>query len=130
MLRLANRNFAKFPILSRLSSTAATATEPNSVNRENVKEPKIQQLINEDIKNNYPVPVFKRALIHNKAIALKDGHGEFTYRDLYFGSQKLSQQISDICGKKNVNLMLMLIDNDLVSFRKTNKLQSNLSLPK
>ena len=98
MLRLGKNNFCnftKFQILSRLSSTAL----PNSVKQENIKEPKIQQLVNGDIKNNYPVPVFKKALIHNKAIALKDRNGEFSYVDLFLGSQKLSSQISDVVGK-------------------------------
>lgn len=98
MLRLGKNNFTKFSLLSRLSSTSASAL-PNSVNAENAKEPKIQQLINGDIKNKYPVPVFKRALIHNKSVALKDQNGEFSYLELFGGSHKLSGQISDVCGE-------------------------------
>lgn len=124
MLKLGKNNFAKFSVLSRFSSTALAS----SVNRESVKEPKIQQLVNGDIKSNYPVPVFKRALIHNKSIGLKDQNGEFSYLELVGGSQKLSKQISDICGKyKNVLMSKVLINNDLVSLRKTNKLPNRIS---
>lgn len=96
MLRLKS-NFTRISILSRLSSTAA----PNlsSDNASNVNEPKIQQIINADIKQGNPVPVFKKALLHNKLIALKDQNGEFSYLDLVAGSKKLSSQITNLCGE-------------------------------
>lgn len=114
MLKLGKHNFAKSYLFSRFSSTAL----PNSVKTENVKEPKIQKLVNADLKNNYPVPVFKRALIHNKAIALKDQNTEFSSLELFGGSHKLSSQISDICGElDDVLFMFVLINNNFTSIR-------------
>lgn len=97
MLRLAKGNFARISSLSRLSSTAAPSLSSDNVS--NVNEPKIQQMINADLKESFPVPVFKRALLHNKLIALKDQNGEFSYLDLVAGSKKLSTQISNLVGK-------------------------------
>lgn len=98
MLRLTRNNFVRFlsPI-SHYSSSAAPIL--NSDNTSNTKESRIQQIINADTRDANPVPVFKRALIHGKKVALKDQHGEFTYLDLVAGSKKLSTQISDICGE-------------------------------
>lgn len=80
----------------RLSSTATIPSSDNAVHKSNFTA--IQQLIDEDIIKSNPVPVFKRALIHSKATALKDVNGEFTYADLVTSSKKLSTQISEICG--------------------------------
>jgi acyl-coenzyme A synthetase/AMP-(fatty) acid ligase len=92
----------------RLSSTA---TISNSVQKTNFQT--IQQLIDEDINKGNPVPVFKRALIHRKATALKDVNGEFTYTDLLSSSKKLSTQISEICG--TASRITYLCPNDVTS---------------
>lgn len=96
MLRLTRSNFARLisPV-SRFSSTAAPIL--NSDNTTNSKDSRIQQIISADIRDQNPVPVFKRALLHKK-VAFKDVNGEFSYNDLVVGSKKLSTQISDICG--------------------------------
>lgn len=97
MLRLTKNNFARISSFSRLSSTAAPNLSSDNIS--NAKEPKIQQIINADVKEGLPVPVFKRALLHNKSIALKDQNGEFSYLDLAAGAKKLSSQITNLCGK-------------------------------
>lgn len=103
MLRIANRNFMKISSCSRFSSTAAPSL--NSDSTQNTQDSKVQQIISNDIKENNPVPVFKRALLR-KSIALKDKHGEFSYLQLAQGSFSLASQISDLCGEKNWSLFI------------------------
>jgi hypothetical protein len=94
MLRIVKGNSVKFSSFSRCFSSAA----PNKSSKND--DTKTTQLITDEIKNSSnPIPVFKRALLYNKTIALKDRNGEFTYRDLYVGSKKLSSQISSFTGK-------------------------------
>lgn len=96
MLRNPNINFAKFIFRRSLSSTASN---PIIVNAQPPQESKIQQLINADIKDKNPVPVFKKALLNSNKIAVKDLNGEKLYSDLVLGSFKLSKQISEVCGE-------------------------------
>lgn len=97
MFRNHNINFAKIIIRRSLSSTAHN---PIIVNSAPVQESKIQQLINADVKDGNPIPVFKKAILNNSKIAVKDLNlGEKSYSDLVTGSFKLSKQISDVCGK-------------------------------
>lgn len=94
-MMIRNHNFAKF-IRRSLSSTA----QPIIVNNNNtVQETKLQQLINTDLKDNNPVPVFKKAILNSSKIAVKDLNGEKLYSDLILGSFKLSKQINDVCGE-------------------------------
>lgn len=95
MFRNHNLNFAKIIIRRSLSSTAHNPIIVNAV-----QESKIQQLINADVKDRNPIPVFKKAILNNSKIAVKDLNlGEKSYSDLVLGSFKLSKQISDVCGK-------------------------------
>lgn len=94
MIRLAKSNFTRLSSLQlRKSSTAASI-----LNEDNSSNAKIKSIIDADIKEGNPVPVFKRALLH-KSTALKDQNGEFSYFDLVAGSKKLSSQISNLCGE-------------------------------
>lgn len=79
-----------------MSSTATIASSDNSVHKSNSQT--AQRLIDEEIQLGNPVPVFKRAVIHSKATALKDVNGEFTYSDLLASSKRLSTQISELIG--------------------------------
>lgn len=90
-------NFAKTIIRRSLSSTAQS--NPIIDSSTPTQESKIQQLINADVKNGNPVPVFKKAILNSSKIAVKDLNGEKLYSDLVTGSFKLSKQISDVCGK-------------------------------
>lgn len=101
MLRIQNINFAKLIIRRTLSSTAQS--NPIIVN---TQESKIQQSINGDVKDGNPVPVFKKAILNNSKIAVKDLNGEKSYSDLVTGSFKLSKQISDVCGKEETVLFI------------------------
>lgn len=53
---------------------------------------------NEDERNNFVVPSFKRAMLYPDDIAVKDVAGEFTYFQLYITAKKLAIQISNFCG--------------------------------
>lgn len=89
-------------VLSRLSSTNAAATNSSDNNSNKTTIPadsKLQNLFNDEISQNLIVPVFKKALLYNQKVALKDQNGEFTYSDLFHGSKKLASQISTLCGK-------------------------------
>lgn len=59
---------------------------------------KTSQHIEDDIKNCFPVPVFKRALLH-KSVALQDQNGSYSYNELVAASSKLASQLSNLCGK-------------------------------
>lgn len=95
MIRLSKNNFARLSSLSHLrkSSTAASI-----LNVDNSSNGKIKSIIDADIKEGNPVPVFKKALLY-KSTALKDQNGEFSYLDLVSGSKKLSNQITNLCGE-------------------------------
>lgn len=99
MLRILNHRLRH---VRGLSSTATIPSSDLSTHKSSSHLKAIQQFIDEDQAKGNPVPVFKRALIHSKATALKDLHGEFTYTDLLTSSKKLSTQISEICGKYEI----------------------------
>lgn len=45
------------------------------------------------------VPVYKRALLYGRNVAIKDEMGEYSYIQLYMGAKKLATEISNLCGK-------------------------------
>lgn len=98
MLRIQQRSFLKLISSRSLSSSLNPDFSSNTT-----QESRAQQIVNAEIKNGInPVPVFKRAVLNNTKIAIKDAiNGEKTYSELLTGSYKLSTQISDACGKKN-----------------------------
>lgn len=95
LLQVCRINLARFSTISRTSPTATT------IQPQNVKS----SITNCDEVNSI-TPIFKQALTHNKRTALKDRNGEFTYFDLVAGSNKLSSEISDICGKFSFSFFL------------------------
>ncbi|CAO1352657.1 unnamed protein product [Diamesa tonsa] len=102
-------------VLSRLSSTnaAATNSSDNSSNKTTIPaDSKLQNLFNDEISQNLIVPVFKKALLYNQKVALKDQNGEFTYSDLFHGSKKLASQISTLCGSGSHSRVAFLCPND------------------
>jgi hypothetical protein len=126
MLRIVRSNSVRFSAVSRCFSSAAP------IQSSKTHETKTTQLITDEIKNSSnPIPVFKRALLYNTATALKDRNGEFTYRDLYVGSKKLSSQISSFTGKdkRKLNIFVILIHDDVIdSARKWKLCQCCISL--
>lgn len=68
---------------------------------------KTSQHIEDDIRNCFPVPVFKRVLLH-KSVALQDQNGSYSYSELVAASSKLASQLSNLCGKfVQVNCVLI-----------------------
>ncbi|XP_064547187.1 malonate--CoA ligase ACSF3, mitochondrial [Drosophila montana] len=59
---------------------------------------KLRNSFNEDERNNFVVPTFKKAMLFPDEIAVKDLNGEFTYFQLYITAKKLAIQISNFCG--------------------------------
>ena len=86
-----------------ISSRSLSSSLNPDFSSNTTQESRAQQIVNAEIKSGInPVPVFKRAVLNNSKIAIKDAlNGEKTYTELLTGSYKLSTQISDICGKKN-----------------------------
>ncbi len=64
-------------------------------------EQKLQNLIQNEIRNQSVVPIFKQALLYNHKTALKDQYGEYSYGQIYMAAKKLSVQISNLCGEYN-----------------------------
>lgn len=60
---------------------------------------RLQHLLNEEQRAGKVVPVFKKALYHADRIAIKDENGEYTYHQIYSGAKRLSEEISQLCGK-------------------------------
>lgn len=84
-------NIARFSTISRISPTSIQENAKTN-SAKNIKTQNEQEIAKQTI------PIFKQALSFNKKIALKDRNGEFSYFDLVAGSNKLSSEISDICG--------------------------------
>lgn len=96
MLRVPRSAF-KFTSLLRFSNSRPSSTAaPIASDKSNAVESKSHHL-------SHSTPVFKRALLFENAIALKDQNGEFSYQELVSGSTKLANQISELCGKKQRN---------------------------
>lgn len=80
----------------RADATAAAASIPQR--KIELKEPtgvdRLQNLLDNEVKNGDIVPVFKRALLHGNKIAVKDNTGEYSYRQILEGARKLSTQLS------------------------------------
>lgn len=69
---------------------------------------RLQALLSKDLV----VPVFKKALLYDNKIALKDQHGEFSYGQLFSGAKKLSIQVSNLCGSASLSRVAFLCPND------------------
>lgn len=70
---------------------------------------------NEDERNNFVVPSFKRAMLYPDDIAVKDVAGEFTYFQLYITAKKLAIQISNFCGSIYICNQLQFHYKDMYS---------------
>jgi malonyl-CoA/methylmalonyl-CoA synthetase len=110
MLRIQQRSFLKLISSRSLSSSLNPDFSSNTT-----QESRAQQIVNAEIKSGInPVPVFKRAVLNNSKIAIKDAlNGEKTYTELLTGSYKLSTQISDICEKESLSRVAFLCNNDI-----------------
>lgn len=98
MLRILNSHVLRLRHV-RLSSSTATIPNSDNSHKSSHFSGNFNHLINEDIVKGNPVPVFKRALLHQGAVALKDVNGEFSFLDLLASSKMLSEKISQIAGK-------------------------------
>jgi hypothetical protein len=113
MLRISKKDFLKNVLKFRAINTKSAFTSDSS---ENTQESKIQQLINLDVQNGNPVPVYKKALQYGQKVAVKELiNGEKTYSDILVASNNLSKQINDVCGElftfnllRNTNLKTIL----------------------
>lgn len=110
-----------------ISSRSLSSSLNPDFSSNTTQESRAQQIVNAEIKSGInPVPVFKRAVLNNSKIAIKDAlNGEKSYTELLTGSYKLSTQISDVCGKKknkfNSSSILFIYNTYILSLKFTGK---------
>lgn len=92
--------YAHRRLLSADAATVATQqNDPSASTKNEAAVQKLQQLYDADVKGGGVVPAFKRSLLYGNKIAVKDEIGEYTYNQLFNGSNKLAAQLSNLCGE-------------------------------
>ncbi|XP_015599130.1 acyl-CoA synthetase family member 3, mitochondrial [Cephus cinctus] len=62
--------------------------------------------------SNEVVPVFKNAVRFGDRTALRDAHGDYTYRGLFLSSRQFATQLSEILGDSRQERVAFLVPND------------------
>ncbi|KAJ8870097.1 hypothetical protein PR048_029109 [Dryococelus australis] len=62
--------------------------------------------------NEPVVPIFRYAPQHSDRIALRDRHGDYTYRGVFLSSRQLAAEISSLLGGRRNERVAFLCPND------------------